>query len=235
VRKVAIAIVATLVVVFGGGYAFYRAAFPHETVRYRLTFEADVDGKPATGSGVIQVTQYDTTAVFRNMGGAGTEVIGEAVVVDLDRDGPIFFLLHGPKLGLPSELSPGALLFAGFASEFGHETDPLARMRILERQRPARDLAFNLVPMVVRFRDLRDPTSVEQLNPSDFARVFGPTVVLRRATIQITSDPVTTGIESRLPWLSRLKDGGALDGSRIRINNELKSNLGYLSFKREGV
>ncbi len=33
----------------------YKAAFPSATVRYRLTLDADVDGKPASGSGVIEV------------------------------------------------------------------------------------------------------------------------------------------------------------------------------------
>jgi len=34
----------------------WTAAFPTATVRYRLTLEAEVDGQPATGSAVVEVT-----------------------------------------------------------------------------------------------------------------------------------------------------------------------------------
>jgi hypothetical protein len=34
----------------------YSVAFPSVSVRYRLTLEAQVDGEPKTGSGVIEVT-----------------------------------------------------------------------------------------------------------------------------------------------------------------------------------
>ena len=46
-----------------GVYGAYLAAFPSATVRYRLTLEADVDGKVVTGSGVIEVTRQDTTII----------------------------------------------------------------------------------------------------------------------------------------------------------------------------
>jgi hypothetical protein len=88
--------------------------------------------------------------------------------------------------------------------------------------------------MLVDFRELSDPKSVEQIDPANFAAAFGSGVSLRRATIEVTNDPVTTGIEARLPWLSALKGGSSLDGSRFSSNNQLKSNLGYLSFKKEG-
>ena len=62
---------------------------------------------------------------------------------------------------------------------------------------------------------------------------FGPDVYLKRATVEITRDPVTAGIEKRLKWLGRVEEqGGAIDGTRFAQTNELKSNLGSLAFKR---
>ncbi len=58
-------------------------------------------------------------------------------------------------------------------------------------------------PMMVRFRDLRDPLSVEPVDPD--------TIGVQRIRLETTHDPVTTGIEKRLTWLTALK-GGYLSG-----------------------
>jgi hypothetical protein len=231
-RNSAVAVVVAIIVVAAAGYAFYRAAFPHETIRYRLTLEADVDGKLVTGSAVIQVTQYDTTAVFRNIGGAGTEVTGEAVVLDLGNRGAVFALLRGPKSGLPSEGTPGALLFKAYADAFGAESAPLARMKILQRERPRRDIPLSLIPMLVRFRNLNDPKSVEQVDPANLAGAFGSGVSLRKVTIEITDDRATDGIETKLPWLSTINT--QLDGNRLHTGKTLANDLNSTDLVRKG-
>ena len=38
-----------------GAVLLFQSAYPSVTIRYRLTLEADVDGKTATGLGVIEV------------------------------------------------------------------------------------------------------------------------------------------------------------------------------------
>ena len=58
--------------------------------------------------------------------------------------------------------------------------------------------------MLLRFGDLADPKSVARVDPNDLAASFGPGVKLVRATIEITDDPVTTGIEKRLGWVASL-------------------------------
>ena len=120
-------------------------AFPSETIRYRLTLEAEIDGNPAVGSGVIQVKQFDTTGVFGSMGGAGAEINGEAVVLDLGRSGPVFALLRGAIIGLWEP--PSSLAFRAFRDTFGQETDPLAQIRMLQRERPRREVPPEYLPM----------------------------------------------------------------------------------------
>ena len=79
--------------------------------------------------------------------------------------------------------------------------------------------------MLVRFRDLNDPKTVEQVDPLDLTKTFGPSVRLVGATLEIasagiwplnwigiTGAPLTTGIEQKLKWLRPLK-GGHLDGA----------------------
>ena len=69
------------------------------------------------------------------------------------------------------------------------------------------------MPFLVRFRDLKNPMSVEEVQPGNLAATFGGGARLLRATIEMTDAPVTTGIETRLPWLEGLK-GGFLNGSQ---------------------
>jgi hypothetical protein len=61
-------------------------------------------------------------------------------------------------------------------------------------------------PMLVRFRDIRDPKSVEPVDPEHLDRSFGPGVTLRRFTVELTDDSVTTGIEKRLAWVKNMLD-----------------------------
>ena len=61
-------------------------------------------------------------------------------------------------------------------------------------------------PILVTFADLTDPTSVARVDPEDLAATFGEGVALRRITVQLTDDPVTTGIEERLGWIGRIKE-----------------------------
>jgi hypothetical protein len=62
--------------------------------------------------------------------------------------------------------------------------------------------------MLVTFGDLADPTSVARVDPDDLASTFGEGVRLRRITVELTDDLVTTGIEKRLGWLPNVR--GAL-------------------------
>jgi hypothetical protein len=87
-------------------------------------------------------------------------------------------------------------------------------------------------PMLVTFGDEADPTSVTLVDPDDLAATFGAGVKLRRITAELTDDPVTTGIEKRLGWLTNYYDK-MLDGRSIRhidAENRLANNLSQNSF-----
>jgi len=60
----------------------YRIAYPGATVRYRLTLEAQVDGQPRTGSGVIEVS-YSKQPELAQQHELSIEYRREAVVLDL--------------------------------------------------------------------------------------------------------------------------------------------------------
>jgi len=60
--------------------------------------------------------------------------------------------------------------------------------------------------LLIRFRDLDDPATAERVDPFDLAASFGPGVKLLRATIEMTNDPVTTGLDQKLPWIGLPQD-----------------------------
>ena len=88
--------------------------------------------------------------------------------------------------------------------------------------------------MLVTFGDLDDPTSVAEVDPDDLAASFGEGYALKRITVQITDDPVTTGIEQRLGWL-RGHTSGMLDGranSTLKAENRFANDLSRIDFTR---
>ena len=70
------------------------------------------------------------------------------------------------------------------------------------------------------------------VDPNDLAKSFGSGVKLKRAAIEMTAEPVTTGIEKRLGWLARSRLAGMLDGRRYHESNELSNSLTANEFQR---
>lgn len=217
-----------LAVVVGLAAAAYLAwiwAFPSATVRYRLTLEVETNGQPVIGSGVIEVTRQDTTSIGA-IGGVGHKIKGEAVVVDLGERGLLLALLHGREVRRAEDESfPPYVILEAFATVLDKRATVIEQMRMLRARRPKADLPTRLLPMLVRFRDINNPTSVEKIDPDNLAAAFGPSVKLRRAAIEITEDAVTHGIARRLQWLSAL-NGKYLDGGFTSRNAPLGLHAG---------
>jgi hypothetical protein len=88
----------------------------------------------------------------------------------------------------------------------------------LNKQKPSGDMPFKYLPMFVRFRDLHDPATVEQVDPTDVAAGFGAGVKLERLRIEITDAAVTKNIEKVLPWLAN-RDSPRLSARPLAPSN----------------
>jgi hypothetical protein len=212
-------ILAALIV---GAVVVYRVAFPSTTIRYRLTLEAQVDGEAKTGSGVIEVT-YSKQSELAGQHELVVDFRGEAVMLDLGSRGTLFALLKGDT---DSRSGPEWIVLRAFNFPDGSLPRPVAEgVNQVQRLYGKRELPLTSLPLLVRFRDLNDPKSVERVDPLDFGKSFGAGAMLVRATLEIvpagiwplswygiTGEPITTGIDERLAWLKRLK-GGYLDGA----------------------
>jgi hypothetical protein len=176
--------------------------------RYRLTVEVETPDGPRTGSSVIEVEQR----MGRSAGtGFGKKIMrrvrAEAVAVDLPGGRTLYALLRSddnvdwaanvmqmlaPEIeGEPWEDVFDNVLLVEGEVEVPRMWPPIAPFG--ER---------SAYPMLVTFGDESDPASVARVDPDDLAATFGENYELGRVTVELTDDPVTTGIEERLPWLS---------------------------------
>ena len=183
----------------------YLTLYDSETLRYRLTYEVEVDGEVRLGTGVVQVHVYERpNSIARSE--IGFEVTGEAIVVDLGDRGYLLSLLSGRAVRVNEwsghVTTPDKLLWLAFDCSGGEVMD---YFHCLDRTRPTVELPFNLLPELATIRNVDDPTSLVMVDPSVLEASFGHGTLLKRVTIEITDDPVTKGrIRELLPWLEDL-------------------------------
>lgn len=79
-------------------YLAWGWAFPSGTLRYRLGFEVDVDGKKHTGSGVIEVSYRIPPSWLLPGNRVSARAKGEAIVVDIGTRGQLFVALQGEPI-----------------------------------------------------------------------------------------------------------------------------------------
>jgi hypothetical protein len=179
--------------------------------RYKLIVEVDTPGGVQSGSSVNEVSVgMSGTIVPKAWRGGSSHVRGEAVAVDVAPGETLFVLLR-------SEHDPDWATSAAevaYASRIGSTVTPpdidryYAELKAnrqvwpVGRRRTLANEEFDNYPYFVRFRDARDPKSVEQVDPDNLAKSFGQGINLRGFAIQITDAPMSAGIEKRLGWLT---------------------------------
>lgn len=172
------------------------------TYRYRITVEVDTRQGLRTGSSVWETSAWQGSGIPDNA--IRSRVRGEAVAVDLP-GGTLFALLRGQDMDLdyPVGLVSSALREHPLPGVTMTD-DWKANRELIASKKPAVQLPFGLYPLLVRFRDINNPASVEKVDTNDLAASFGPGVRLRRITVAVTDDEVTRGIDQRLRWLNDL-------------------------------
>ncbi len=181
-----------------------------EPIRYRLEAQVETPAGVKSGFSVIEVTTDKSLRSF--------QVRGEAAAVDIAPGQTLFLLLRSPQT---VDWAAQAMNFFPAGKREGTQpSDPVAReaqvkaefdaIRADHAAYPVWDAKTGAIadpekawpgtPYLVRFRDLSDPKSVEQVDPGGLAKSFGPGVKLKSLTVQMTDEPVTVGIAKRFPW-----------------------------------
>ena len=227
----------------------------YPTYRYRLTVEVDKPEGLRTGSSVIEVhTGRAWQYSIPNPGMLWISIRGEAVSVDLGRRGVLFALLRSEQLidwastvlflaapqvplattrGLPnSSHLDFDLRFKAALALVGAQVIPRDYPDSIGSRHQPGDPP-SAWPMMVRFRNLADPKSVEKINPDDLSASFGAGVKLRRITVERTDDPVTFWITTRLPWLDTDPEKGLDNDFKPTTTPTLAQRIAYSDFIRK--
>lgn len=177
----------------------------HWTYRYRLTVEVERAGKIYSGSSVIEVRRD------QNINGIGARVKGEAVAIDVGREGTLFALLWGRRQG---EAWPYSVVHNAFADRLGtvNMVDVGALSHLENLTGANATLSPNEYPMLVRFRNIKDPRTIESLHYDMSRRNIENNFQINRIYIEMSSEPVTEKILQKLPWLHDHRGSMDYDG-----------------------
>jgi len=173
------------------------ALFSGNSYRFKMTVVVETPQGLKTGSSVMQVTAYKTAALTPEEKQGGGGLSGQAVVVDLP-SGSLFVLLKMPQAG--GSLGAAATLALLPDTQRGNIDAYIAAVKTLggwfadyKADLPRKDW-----PIMVRFRNINDPKSMQTIDPE--------TIGVKRIWLETTSDMMTTGIEKRVPWLIKAEN-----------------------------
>jgi hypothetical protein len=201
--------------------------------RYRLKVVVGSDAQQWQGESVIRVRWHDVSGDFlHGYNRFRITVWAEAVVVDCGVDAGCLFALLARAA--PDNLY-AAYAFprfvVGLTDASGDEY--LTLLQRMTSQSQEFEVPRSEWPMLVRFGNLENPETIEQLSPNLLPQSFGTRATVQRITMQITDAPVTTVILSKLPWLSSLSTNLA-GGGTLQTYGSLPQRLGVSDFLLSG-
>lgn len=186
--------------------------------KYRLTVEVTTPGGIKTGSGILAVVPD------RNyIRGGRTTMRGEAVFVDLGQDGArgknlVALLAHRQDAKLDFDDINYVALRA-----YGAARGNRISFSDIHRQTGVVPVQGDLVPVLVSFGDPNDPSTARLVARDHAETVLGEGYAIRGLTVEVVpngfwpvdfggalGEPVTLGIDAKLPWLAAPGDAAAI-------------------------
>jgi hypothetical protein len=205
-RLVKVASIAALVI---AGIAFAMGDKSETyTWRYKTTIVVETPEGLKTGSAV-----RETTVDYAVCMGCNPKVStkGEAAFVDLGKRGKVFEVMGTDPYMTVFYALPGP---PGLTREGQKYYSTLKNAKVSLNTGNLTKNIFTQYPMMVTFKDIKDPKSVELVYQSEatrvsghfdfkitdnFEKLFGSGVKLKDVTVEMTDEPVTHGIRSCLP------------------------------------
>jgi hypothetical protein len=216
-----------------------------QTYRYKLALEADVNGVIRRGFNVLEFG-FGVSRRMANSGGSGEALSmdlgqGQRPLIALVRRRPQFDERH--KLIRAPENAWGEIGVGpqSFAKLYGlrdvyldQHTGEMVGFDKLLRQRGPRDYPASHLPDLVTFANIKDPLTVMEVDCENPGDALQCDFTWKRITLEITDEPLTTGIDKKLPWLDRIhKAGTRLDGEKyLSTSDTPASRIGGGAFKR---
>jgi hypothetical protein len=213
---------------------------PKYTLRYKLTLAVDVGGEIKTAHNVVELLTYAKKNPYSKGYSVLRYVTGEALFLDLGPGRrPLVALLtrktrstdQMPCVRCWGEDWPSLERLYNMP-EFPsfYETGRCAECDYLAKQRGAREISPNDLPDLVTFDDVSDVTTVLAVEPNNLEATLGAGVKWHRLTLEVTDEPLTTGLEQKLGWIDSYY--GYINRATLRHQNGRTSRLNPGSLKR---
>jgi len=199
----------------------YKLSYPTYTCRYRMTVNVEVDGKLRSGSSVIEFQISKQMRFLPDVNPIKFDAVGEAVYVDLDGQRGLMALLKSGTNATDGNF-PLRVVPAHFKLDMDRQLASLPGLR------GKWELPANELPTLVTFSDANRSATLRIVHPDQLEQAFGAGVHWRGIVIEMTTDPVTHGLESRLPFL--VSEKNAL---RRAYQNPFKFIPEYFAFVRD--
>ena len=181
-----------------------RAAVPTRAYSFRLSVSVKVDDETKTETGVIRVVHEMPPRWIGQVRTLKTTVEGDAVFIDLGRHGHVIAILGKETSGQIVGL--GEIVSDAFGIRIPAEDGTLPRT-LFRRSDRRRKCRRRPCPHSLPSPICKTQRPHEIVNPRDFPTAFGDRVKLESVRIEITDEPVSRGIERKLPWLKENKTG----------------------------
>jgi hypothetical protein len=180
--------------------------------KYRLAVEVETPEGVKSAAGVLSV--HPDRGYSRH---GSTQTRGDAVWVDLGGAKNLVALLaHIDDKGLELDGMNFVALRAFNAA--GRKTT----FNAMNQMTGTAPVTGALIPVLAAFSDVNDPATMRVVRPDDLAATYGKGFGLRGVTVEAVSngfwpldlggvlgEPVTRGIEAKLPWWGRAGDPAA--------------------------
>jgi len=206
-----------------------------ESYRYKLTLAVDTPTGVKRASSVAQVLFWDVSIPAR---GTMHKLRGQALYLDLGPGArPLIALLtsHRPS---PCVTCPGnirtldggpSLRLISRVYGIAQSTDYRDDIPRIARLRGPHRITPNDLPDLVTFEDINNPSTVIEVDPNNLQATLGPDVSWNELTLESTDEPITKGIELKLPWIPAYWCG-MLDGRRYHDKATLANTLSTADF-----
>jgi hypothetical protein len=173
-------------------------------VRYRITVEVNDRGTIRSGSSVWSFALAKSLLPLASK--YNYRFRGEAVAVKIPGRGTLFALVDSGAM-YPENLFGDLRRPTINPPQFPDRVEDLRHIKRMDGATEALNCVNPawigiICPKLIRFRNIEDPRTIKVVSPRNLAEYFGNGVSLRKITVRITNDSVTTGITKVLPWLN---------------------------------
>jgi hypothetical protein len=207
-----------------------------ESYRYKLSLAVNTAAGAKRASSVVEVLFWDISIPER---GIAHKLRGQALYLDLGTGArPLIALLTSqlyPRYGKAVRWSRDAGLGDRVLSQLYGPPLPdfMANVSRIAHLRGPRRMTPDDLPDLVTFADVNDPKTVIVVDPNDLQATLGPDISWSEITLEITNEPITTGLRTKLPWLSAYHNR-MLDGDSLSDGHTLANALSTFDFDQIG-